>query len=774
MKTQFLLFAAILLICVGTSYAQAPHPENEPFAKQSNTSNSVDACSATATSNSPVCSGNDNNLILSATGGGTYSWRGPNNFSSSNQTPVYGGVSSTQSGIYSVTITNGSCTASATTSVRIDTTPTLNSRLDSPYPLCNGSTLTLASTFYSGDAMVKAYQWSGVGGFSSTEQNPIVGTFGSALTGGYTLTVVNQNNVSCTATSSINIIESVPSSIVFLNNPALACVGGAVLLGSNIVPSTNTQLYQWSGPNGFSSTLAEAIVSGISQGKAGTYTFSVKNASNPTCVLSNTMSVGVINPTVNGTVKPACTYINSTRPETYVISRIQFNTLDFSSGKEVNNYADRTCIGTSVIAGQTYSLTLTHSSGIPSCSVYIDFDNSGAFELPELLYSGFNFFTSTDSRVINITIPNTAVKNTPVRMRFTAGSNNSPCLGQGETEDYALIIRDCPPSVVISGARLYCIGQTVSLTASGGVTYSWTGPGGFTTTSSSMSIANASGSQSGIYTVTVRNEFCSASASINVVVFKPDAAFTTSSGKNYLCPGKTLTLIAPAQEGVQYEWLYNNFPMSPAANSSSFVIAQAGPYTLKVSTNLCKLTATKQLYINSASPVSYTASNTFKPSRLTLTANPPGGQYAWSGPAAFSSSLRSPVILNPNNTNLGVYTITMLTPSTGCTGTATTQVLNSGASRLATDESGDVEMEVSAFPNPTSKILSVSVILPISEGLKLELTNSQGQRMQAWEETQSKTEHRMELDIEKYKDGLYLLQVQSPSRQKTVKVWRKE
>lgn len=719
------------------------------------------------TGTTSYCSGQT--ISLSASGGSTYSWSGPSSFTSSNQNVSINNATTARSGIYSVTGISGACTASATISVNVNQIPAVS--ISIPYPLCNGSELTLRNG--SSNSIPVTYQWAGVSGFTSTQENPTVGTFSSALAGIYTVTVANQAATSCSNTGSVSIEKSLPSSIVFQNSPEVVCSGGSVLL--SVIPNSTLgaptdRLFEWSGPNGFTSTAAEVILSGVNLSKVGNYTLTIRNITSTTCLISNILPVSLITPNVTGSMAPACVPVNEgagNRP----ISRVQFNTLDFSSNREPNRYADRTCMGTTVLAGQTYNGTMTTGFNIPQRALYIDFDNSGTFEISERIFSQ----VGVGAFAFSVTIPNTAVKNVPLRMRFLSGVGNGPCSAYGgEAEDYALTVRECPPPAKITGARLYCIGQTVSLTASGGVTYSWAGPGGFTTTSANISIPNATSSQSGIYTVTVRNEFCSASTSINVVVFKPDASFTTSSDKYYLCSGKTLTLIAPAQEGVQYQWLYNNFPMVPAATSSSLVVSQAGPYTLNVSTNLCKLTATKQIYINTATPVSYSASYTIKPSKLTLTANPPGGQYAWAGPASFSSSLRSPVILNPNNTNLGIYTVTMLTPSTGCFGTATTSVLNSGASRLATDESGDVEMEVSAFPNPTSKILSVSVTLPIAEGLILELLNSQGQRMQAWEETQSKTEHRIELDIEKYKDGLYFLQVQSPSHQKTVKVWRKE
>ncbi len=57
---------------------------------------------------------------LSASTGDTYSWVGPNNFSSTIQNPSIAAAQTMNAGIYTLTITNGACTASATTNVFIN------------------------------------------------------------------------------------------------------------------------------------------------------------------------------------------------------------------------------------------------------------------------------------------------------------------------------------------------------------------------------------------------------------------------------------------------------------------------------------------------------------------------------------------------------------------------------------------------------------------------------------------------------------------------------
>ncbi len=78
----------------------------------------VSGNSATASSNSPVTVGGTINLT--STGGGTYAWSGPSSFASTLQNPSRTSATTAMAGVYTVTVTNSGCTASATTNVVIN------------------------------------------------------------------------------------------------------------------------------------------------------------------------------------------------------------------------------------------------------------------------------------------------------------------------------------------------------------------------------------------------------------------------------------------------------------------------------------------------------------------------------------------------------------------------------------------------------------------------------------------------------------------------------
>ncbi len=97
-------------------------------------------------SNSPICSGNNLPLSATALGGTTpysYTWSGPNGFSSSISAPSVPSVTTAATGTYSLTLTDAKgCTATSTTTVSINSTPVV-AAINGGNGACIGSVLTL-------------------------------------------------------------------------------------------------------------------------------------------------------------------------------------------------------------------------------------------------------------------------------------------------------------------------------------------------------------------------------------------------------------------------------------------------------------------------------------------------------------------------------------------------------------------------------------------------------------------------------------------------------
>jgi len=76
---------------------------------------------ATAANNGPVCADIEAlNLTVNTTAGASYSWSGPNGYSSASQNPSITNIPLSQGGSYTVTVTLNGCSSTATTVVQVD------------------------------------------------------------------------------------------------------------------------------------------------------------------------------------------------------------------------------------------------------------------------------------------------------------------------------------------------------------------------------------------------------------------------------------------------------------------------------------------------------------------------------------------------------------------------------------------------------------------------------------------------------------------------------
>lgn len=124
--------------------------------------------SATATSNSPLCVGQNLNLTVAHNSSivPTFTWTGPNNFSSFVQSPVIPNVSTAAAGVYTVIINNGCATATVMTTVVVNPPPVIQALSNSP--VCIGSPITFTGTG------ANTYTWTGPNSFFTTGPNPTI------------------------------------------------------------------------------------------------------------------------------------------------------------------------------------------------------------------------------------------------------------------------------------------------------------------------------------------------------------------------------------------------------------------------------------------------------------------------------------------------------------------------------------------------------------------------------------------------------------------------
>jgi len=97
---------------------------------------------ATATNTGPYCVGAT--IQLNGTGGTTFSWTGPNGFTSALQNPTISSATAAMAGTYNLTVSGAGCTATATTNVVVNNAPNVNAGADQT--VCSGTNITLTGT----------------------------------------------------------------------------------------------------------------------------------------------------------------------------------------------------------------------------------------------------------------------------------------------------------------------------------------------------------------------------------------------------------------------------------------------------------------------------------------------------------------------------------------------------------------------------------------------------------------------------------------------------
>ena len=229
----------------------------------------------TASNTSPICSGQalDFTAVPNPTGTNySWSWAGPNNFSSTQQNPSIPSPTLLAAGTYTVTLTVPNCgTTNATTTVTVNPGPTVNV---SPITICTGDTGTLtASSPIAGGT----YSW--------TLNGTPLGS-GPSLTVSPTTTTtytVDYTAGGCTGTNNVTVtVEPTPQPTVTTDS---ICIGTTGTLYVNNVSTGGS--YLWS--NG--STAATLVDS-----PAATTNYSVVFTSANGCVSPSVSGTIVIKP----------------------------------------------------------------------------------------------------------------------------------------------------------------------------------------------------------------------------------------------------------------------------------------------------------------------------------------------------------------------------------------------------------------------------------------------------------------------------------------------
>lgn len=234
-----------------------------------------------------------------------------------------------------------------------------------------------------------------------------------------------------------------------------------------------------------------------------------------------------------------------------------------------------------------------------------------------------------------------------------------------------------PATPVVTSNGPLCAGDILSLTATcatTGVTYNWSGPGGFTATEQNPSVGPVSAASTGVYQVSTIYDKCVSAPSSTLVIVHPIPVISgiTSINPSVCHAADGSIILSGLTPGVIYTVSYtvNGVPVAPitiAADGSGNITITgltAGTYAaFGVTAFSCPsaVDGSVTLVDPGAPPPAILSSNAPVCEGATLsmyaTDSVPGLNYSWTGPAGFSSNAQNPFIYNPIQAFSGIYTV---------------------------------------------------------------------------------------------------------------------
>lgn len=637
----------------------------------------------TVSGNNTVCAGTTQTYTLGGVSGATnYNWTVPTGavINSGQGNDTISVTFGTTSGNVCVAASN-SCTTlgSVCQAVTVNQVPVASAGQD--VSICTGGSTTLSA---SGGA---SYSWSPATGLSSTGiSNPIASP---TVTTTYTVTV---NSNGCISTDSVMVtVNSLP--VVTAGGDVVICSGNNTTLGAGGASS-----YTWNPSTG----LSNPAISNPVASPTVTTTYIVVGTDVNGCMNSDTMMVTVSTPSVTASSNSAICIGDSTQISATSATAVSY-AWSPGTGLSSTSISNPTAFPSSTTS---YIITINDQYGCAASDTVMVSVNS----LPNANAGQDMAICQGSGALLNAT-GGTSYSWGPAS-GLNSTSNSSPFANPSATTQYTVTITDnngcmnidsvivtvnpLPPANAGPNATI-CTGSSVTLNASGGVSYSWAPPTGLSTTTGPT--PNANPTTTTTYTVTVTDaNGCVNTDAVTVTVSAPPLP---DAGNNvFVCQGGSVTLAGTG--GGTYSWspgtgLSNTGISSPVASPTVTTT-----YTLTV-TNAAGCTATDvvTVTVNSAPNATLASQNsTCGNDDGQITATPSGGAppYMYSlngGPGQTSATF----------TNLapGSYTVTV-TDTSGCFTTQTItvgQVLGVTASITATPMTGQVPLSVT-FTNNSS------------------------------------------------------------------------
>jgi gliding motility-associated-like protein len=567
--------------------------------------------------------------------------------------------------IYTIVNTN-SLNCTSTNTAQMVVLPTQTVPIANPTTCVNQNLQLLANVTYTGSI----YSWTGPGGYTSSSQNPIRLTANVAMNGSYSLTVISIPG--CTSSAVANV------TVFTLPTPAIASNGTICTNVTLILNGSGATTYSWTGPppNNFSSVSQNTTIANTTTLDSGVYTLTAAFANGCANTATRTILIRPLPPTsftVNGG-NPVC--LNTTitlngsggtsytwRGPNAFLSFVQNPTINNISAAASGIYTLTATLNTCTFA-VTQSVTVnplpvpTATNDTPTCEQHpIQFSATGGISYT---WTGPPTYTNN---LQNASIPSSTLANNGVFTVTVADGNN--CKARATTT--VVILPN--PAIVITPTNV-CLNEPGTINLTGGVSWAWTGPAGFSSFAQSANVGVVNNTTAGNYSVIVSAANSCTTLAVATLSFIPLPVILTTPT---LACFNTVAILS-ASGAVSYSWAGPSGYQSVGQNAIIPVanVASSGLYTITArGANTCTNLAFATLGTIPLPTVTATGALVCIKNEATLTSvgTPTNVIYHWNGPAGYTSNAQNAIIPSATNALPLSYTV-MVTHPNSCTMTA--------------------------------------------------------------------------------------------------------
>lgn len=555
---------------------------------------------ANASDNGPLCEGDQLDLTGGDTGMTSYAWTGPNSYSNGTQSPSITNVTTTMAGTYTLTVNDGNCSNTATTTVVINAAPIATATSNSP--VCENASLDLTG----GPGSMVSYDWTGPNGFTSSTQSPTVNASAtSAMAGTYTLIVDDGN---CTNSTTTTVVVN-PNATIALTSAAgtdaqTICDGSAITSITYSIGGGGTGATVSGLPTGVSGAFSGSTFT-ISGTPTQTGTFNYMVSTTGTCTQTSASGYIIINALPVATANnngPVCAgqTLSLTGGDNGMTSYSWSGPNGFTSTSQNPTVS---AASTAAMAG-TYTITVNDGTCTNSETTIVTVNDLPVINAAGVSLNNPGSCGATDGSITGITATGTAT----LSYSWNAGAPQATAdlsgIGSGS---YTLVVTDgnsctatdgpyslsdpsSPPAPTLSlAAGPVCVGGSFTIdvvSPDGAATYTWSGPGGYSNTGTSITLSGITTAESGNYTAFASIGACVGASSlpINVTVNAlPIADILPPNTVNCYNPVITLDGSNSEQGSISYAWSASNGgALLGSGNTDTESTSTAGDYELLV------------------------------------------------------------------------------------------------------------------------------------------------------------------------------------------------